>query len=179
MSTVSLVNTSHVESEVLSGPIMKSSLFWDIRTCSQLIVNQRFGGTCCLHLQGWKISQAINQHVGSSNQSRALLAVCFNPASSNLEGAGRNVSRLSKDFAAVYPRTQDSSIFHIFSLTLLLWLIEDKKYSPLSMSSSRRRSCIHLHTLDILLVILDVYTHNTHTLHFGSRETFFIRVLFQ
>jgi hypothetical protein len=52
MSAAFMVNTSHVEFEVLSELVMKSSLFWDIRLCSQLKVNQRFSGTCRLHLQG-------------------------------------------------------------------------------------------------------------------------------
>jgi hypothetical protein len=39
----------------------KSSVFWDITPCSPLKVNQRFGGTSRLHLQGRSISQARNQ----------------------------------------------------------------------------------------------------------------------
>jgi hypothetical protein len=35
---------------------MKSSIFWDIATCSQLEVNWRFGGICLLHLQCWRIN---------------------------------------------------------------------------------------------------------------------------
>jgi hypothetical protein len=42
--------------------ISKSSLFWDITQCSPLKVNRRFGGTCRLHFQGRRISQARNQH---------------------------------------------------------------------------------------------------------------------
>jgi hypothetical protein len=37
---------------------MNSSVFWDLTPCS----HQRFGGTCHLHLQGRRISQARNQH---------------------------------------------------------------------------------------------------------------------
>jgi hypothetical protein len=36
---------------------IKSSIFWDITPCSPLKLNQRFGGTCCLHLHGRRISQ--------------------------------------------------------------------------------------------------------------------------
>jgi hypothetical protein len=36
----------------------KYSIFWDITPCSLLKVNRRFGGTCRLHLQGRRISQA-------------------------------------------------------------------------------------------------------------------------
>jgi hypothetical protein len=41
--------------------VMKSSVFCDITPCSPLKVNQRFGGTCRLHLQGRRICQARNQ----------------------------------------------------------------------------------------------------------------------
>jgi hypothetical protein len=43
---------------------LKSSVFWDMM-CSPLKVNQCFGGTC-LHLKGWRISQARNQHEAGS-----------------------------------------------------------------------------------------------------------------
>jgi hypothetical protein len=41
-----------VQFEVLTGVVMKSTIFWDITPCSPLKVNRRFGGTCRLHLQG-------------------------------------------------------------------------------------------------------------------------------
>jgi hypothetical protein len=44
--------------EVLTAVVMKSSIVWDITPCSPLKVNRRFGGTCCLHLHGRRISQA-------------------------------------------------------------------------------------------------------------------------
>jgi hypothetical protein len=43
-------------------PALKSSVFWDITSCIQLRVNRRFGRTCRVHLQGWKVSQGRNQH---------------------------------------------------------------------------------------------------------------------
>jgi hypothetical protein len=39
--------------EVLTPVVMKSSIFWDIKPCSPLKVNRRFGGTYRLHLQGF------------------------------------------------------------------------------------------------------------------------------
>jgi hypothetical protein len=39
---------------------MKSSIFWDITPCSPFKVSRRFGGTCRLHLQRRRISQARN-----------------------------------------------------------------------------------------------------------------------
>jgi hypothetical protein len=37
--------------------------------CSPLKVNRCFGETCLLHLQGWRISQARNQHKAGSRSS--------------------------------------------------------------------------------------------------------------
>jgi hypothetical protein len=36
-------------------------VFWNILEYNFLKVNQRFGGTCRLHLQGWRLNQARNQ----------------------------------------------------------------------------------------------------------------------
>jgi hypothetical protein len=41
---------------------------WDITPYSPLKVNRRFWGTNHVHLQCRRISQAINQHEGNSNQ---------------------------------------------------------------------------------------------------------------
>jgi hypothetical protein len=46
--------------------MMKSSIFWDITSCSPLKVNRLFGGKCCFHLQGGRISRARNQRENSS-----------------------------------------------------------------------------------------------------------------
>jgi hypothetical protein len=43
--------------EVLTAVVMKSTVLWDIRPCSPLKVNQRFGGTYRLHIQGRRISR--------------------------------------------------------------------------------------------------------------------------
>jgi hypothetical protein len=37
---------------------MKSSVFWDITLCSRLKVNQRFAGTCHMHIRDRRLSQA-------------------------------------------------------------------------------------------------------------------------
>jgi hypothetical protein len=41
---------------------MKSCIFWHITPCIQLKINQGFGGTCRLHLQGRRISKSRNRH---------------------------------------------------------------------------------------------------------------------
>jgi hypothetical protein len=45
---------------------MKRSVFWSVRPCSLLKVNRRFGGACCIHLQGRRINRARNQYEAGS-----------------------------------------------------------------------------------------------------------------
>jgi hypothetical protein len=52
-----------------TGVVLKSSIFWDITLYNPLRVNQRFGGTCCLLLQDWRVSKARNQHEAGSKFS--------------------------------------------------------------------------------------------------------------
>jgi hypothetical protein len=40
--------------EVFTAVVTKSTIFWDITTCSPLSVSRRFGGTYRLHLQSRK-----------------------------------------------------------------------------------------------------------------------------
>jgi hypothetical protein len=68
---------------------MKSSVLWDMTPCSLLEVNQSFRGTCYLHLQGCRVSQARNQHETGSKQ----LAY-----SSPLEMEATCSSKISVDF---------------------------------------------------------------------------------
>jgi hypothetical protein len=67
---VSLLSTSYkivsniAGFEVLTAVALKNTIFWDIRPCSPLSVNRRFGGTYRLHLQGRrKLSSAWKQVV--------------------------------------------------------------------------------------------------------------------
>jgi hypothetical protein len=55
--------------QIFTVVVMKSSSFWVITSCSQLKVNGRFEGTCRLHLQGGRISQARNQSETDCKQS--------------------------------------------------------------------------------------------------------------
>jgi hypothetical protein len=48
----------------------RSSVLQDTTLCSPLKVNRHFRGTCRLRLQGWRITQARNQH-------EAEIATCF------------------------------------------------------------------------------------------------------
>jgi hypothetical protein len=57
----------------LSAVTQKNSVFWDITPCSPLKVNRRFGGTCHLHLQCQRISQANKQREAGSKQILVFL----------------------------------------------------------------------------------------------------------
>jgi hypothetical protein len=59
----------YVGFEVLTAVVMESYIFWDINLCSPLEVNQRFGRTCHLHIQGKRVGQVRNQHKAGSKQS--------------------------------------------------------------------------------------------------------------
>jgi hypothetical protein len=39
---------------------MKNTIFWNVKPCSPVEVYRRFGGTCCFHLQGIRISHVSN-----------------------------------------------------------------------------------------------------------------------
>jgi hypothetical protein len=54
---------------------MKNPVFWALTPCSLFKVKRSFGGTCRLHLQSGRISQARNQHEASSKQP-ATTVIC-------------------------------------------------------------------------------------------------------
>jgi hypothetical protein len=62
--------------EVLTVVVMKSTIFWDIKLCSLLKVNRRFGGTYRLHLQGRRISSVV---LSTSFDAGFLLGLFFDP----------------------------------------------------------------------------------------------------
>jgi hypothetical protein len=55
--------------DVLTAVVMKSSALWYIMPCSPVKARHSFGGTCCIHLQGWRVSQARSLHETGSKQS--------------------------------------------------------------------------------------------------------------
>jgi hypothetical protein len=58
----------------MHGINLKISNFWDTTPRSLMKVSWRFGGTCCLHMQGVNVSQARNLHVAGSKQ---IKSTCF------------------------------------------------------------------------------------------------------
>jgi hypothetical protein len=68
-----------VRLETLTAVLMESLVFSHITPCNPLKVNRRLGGTCCLHLQGGRISQARNWNEASSrcySSTLKLEAIC-------------------------------------------------------------------------------------------------------
>jgi hypothetical protein len=65
--------------EVLAVMVMKSSVFWDITMCSLSKVNPRVGGTCHIHLQGRRISQARNHHKAGSKKILVWTTQSYTP----------------------------------------------------------------------------------------------------
>jgi hypothetical protein len=53
---------------------MRSSIFWDITSCSPLKVSRRFGVICRFHLKGLRKNQARYKHE-TGIASRALIAI--------------------------------------------------------------------------------------------------------
>jgi hypothetical protein len=53
----------YVGFEVLTAVVMKSTIFWDITSCSPLYFKRCFGGTYSQQLNGGRISRAINKLV--------------------------------------------------------------------------------------------------------------------
>jgi hypothetical protein len=45
--------------------ILRSDILWNVTPCSPIVVDRRFVGTYCLHLQGRRVSQARNQQEAS------------------------------------------------------------------------------------------------------------------
>jgi hypothetical protein len=71
--------------------IVKSSVYWDIPPHSPLKVSRRFGGTVRLHLQGWRVSQARNEHeAGKKSRSACFMLISCLAYSSTLK-MGRNI----------------------------------------------------------------------------------------
>jgi hypothetical protein len=56
-------------------PVASRYTGYCLTSCSLVKVNRRFGGTHCLHYQGWLVSQARNQHETGSKGSSACYAV--------------------------------------------------------------------------------------------------------
>jgi hypothetical protein len=78
--------------EVLTAVIMKCSVVWDITPCSSFKVSRSFGGTCSLHIQGRRRSQAKNSVKPDAKLFHAGFLLGFDPED------GGDMSETSVDF---------------------------------------------------------------------------------
>jgi hypothetical protein len=87
----------YVGFEVLTAVVIKSSIFWDITSCSPLKVNRTFEGICRRNLQGQTISEVRNQREAGSTcylrHAGFSLGLFFDPEDVG-NGFLRNVGRL-------------------------------------------------------------------------------------
>jgi hypothetical protein len=97
----------HVEIEVLTEVVMKSSVFWDITPYSSMNVNRRFRGTCCLLLQGWRVNQTRNQH--EVVYFRLVYCLTY-PSTENMEATRSSETSSDIHYIMLYPRRQNSFI---------------------------------------------------------------------
>jgi hypothetical protein len=89
VKTLYLNNYKHVQFGILTAVTMKSSVFWDITSCSPLKVHRRFGGICRLPLHSSRVSKERNQHVAGSKhvawQRRLTFNVLYGVISQKIE----------------------------------------------------------------------------------------------
>jgi hypothetical protein len=107
--------------------------FCGITSCSPLKVSRRFGETCRFSLQGWGVSQA---------RIACLMVGLLLCLLANLGAGGdiylRNVSRLSSDYIALYPRRWDSSHFLQFYMqTIRCWFSNQKLKNRLEHTTEK------------------------------------------
>jgi hypothetical protein len=104
---------------------MKSTFFWDITLCSPLKVNLCFGGTCYLHFQDWRMSQAP-----------AFMLVSCLAYYSTLKLEAICSSRTSVDFQWPTQRyiPEDNTLHFWISLFLVFF-----QYEPVLVNCSYRR----------------------------------------
>jgi hypothetical protein len=88
----------HAESEILTAVVMSRSIFWDITQCSTLKVNWRFEGACCLHFQGWSVSQA---KIRAWSRYQAAQVACESVGIWNKKGSWKPLALFATRFMVV------------------------------------------------------------------------------
>jgi hypothetical protein len=79
--------------EVLTAVVMKSSIFWDITSCSPLKVNRRFGGTYRLHLHEYVLTAFRLISFSAYNSTLRMEAICSSETSVDFQRTTRrNIS---------------------------------------------------------------------------------------
>jgi hypothetical protein len=101
------INKQNVGFEILIPVVMKNSVFYDITPRSPLRANGHFGGTCRLHLQGRRISQARNQREYMW-QAQLWSGLLFDREDRNDMFLWK-VGWISTDYTVLWPRRQNTS----------------------------------------------------------------------
>jgi hypothetical protein len=86
---------------------LKSTVVLDVTPCSPVEVDRRFGGTYCLNLQGWTVSQARNQEQTGDKQmglAAYLLPIFCLAHCSTLKMEATRSSKTSADFYRITRR---------------------------------------------------------------------------
>jgi hypothetical protein len=86
---------------------LESSIFWDTTPCSPLKVIRCFGRTCCLHLQGRKISQVRNQLFLLSTRFHAGVLLGYIKRQLTFTGLHCGISQKIEHFIATAVRTSN------------------------------------------------------------------------
>jgi hypothetical protein len=108
----------HLRSEVLTAVVMKISVLRDSTSFSPLKANRRFGETCSIHLQDWRVRQARNQF----SCPIFMLVSCFNHKDWD-EMFVRILGWHSTDYTALYPRKKKNCLSTMMFTTAHRWSI--------------------------------------------------------
>jgi hypothetical protein len=131
-----------IEPQVLTAVTTKSSIFWEIRPCSPLIVNGRFGGTYRLHLHGRKYAkQEASMKQVASRLCWFLAWLTFRPEDGS-DVFLRTVGWLSTNYMTLYPLSQETE------------LLEFNNDNPTSASRIQTSNSIAHHFSSVLTIII-------------------------
>jgi hypothetical protein len=99
--------------------VKKSSIFWDITPCSPFKVNQRFGRTCRIHLQGQRIT-----HLFYAGFSLGLFFDREDEGGSVLwDIMPCNLFQFNRHFEECCLYLQDRRVRHLLTRWFLAWLV--------------------------------------------------------
>jgi hypothetical protein len=118
---ISLTIDTFVGFEVFTAVVMKSIIFWDMKSCSPLSVNRRFGGTYRLHLQGRR-NKLGKKPTSKQGAATCLFAgSCWNYFFDPEDGGDmflKNLGCNSTDYTVSHPRRWYAS-YHVTKFYLI------------------------------------------------------------
>jgi hypothetical protein len=140
-----IVDFPYLKKTALKYMEERSFIFWDIKPCSPLKLNRRFGGTCRLHLQGWRVSQGKNQNEPGSKL--ACISYCLPPLKRRLtfNGLRRITSQKTQLFITTAENLKSymwKRILHFDSNGGKKWR-RNKMSIPASLIQKRKSNIFH------------------------------------